>query len=54
MLHIHGRVGFEQGPQVNDPFAPEWSTHLQAYEDMWKSIWDIQQAAGQTLTTFSW
>jgi hypothetical protein len=22
--HVHCRVGFEQGPQVSDPFAPEW------------------------------
>ena len=22
--HIHARVGFEEGPQVNDPKAPEW------------------------------
>ena len=21
--HIHARVGFEEGPQVNDPKAPE-------------------------------
>ena len=25
VLHVHARVGFDQGPQVSDPFAPEWS-----------------------------
>ncbi|WP_298136998.1 sugar phosphate isomerase/epimerase [Flavobacterium sp.] len=29
--HIHARVGFEQSPQVNNPFAPEWNTHLERY-----------------------
>ena len=22
--HIHGRIGYDHGPQVNDPRAPEW------------------------------
>ena len=36
--HIHARVGFEHGPQVNDPFAPEWGLHVQTCMDWWKQI----------------
>jgi hypothetical protein len=31
-------VGQEQGPQVNDPFAPEWQIHFAQYEKWWKAI----------------
>ena len=36
--HIHARIGFEQGPQVNDPFAPEWKNHLKRFEGWWQEI----------------
>ena len=38
--HIHARVGFEQGPQVNDPQAPEWAGHLCAFMTWWQQIID--------------
>lgn len=36
--HIHARVGSEQSPQVNNPFAPEWNTHLAVFLNWWKAI----------------
>jgi sugar phosphate isomerase/epimerase len=36
--HIHARVGFEQSPQVNHPFAPEWKNYLQRYTSWWNDI----------------
>ena len=45
--HIHSRVGFEQGPQVNDPRAPEWSGHVQAHEKWWKEIFTVAQQGGK-------
>lgn len=36
--HIHARIGFEQSPQVNDPFAPEWKTYLDRYLNWWQEI----------------
>ncbi|MEH6514222.1 MAG: sugar phosphate isomerase/epimerase, partial [Maribacter arcticus] len=36
--HIHARVGFEQAPQVNNPFAPEWNTYLEQYLHWWQRI----------------
>ncbi|HTL51555.1 MAG TPA: TIM barrel protein [Planctomycetota bacterium] len=50
-LHIHARVGYEEGPQVPDPRAPEYAHHLKAHEKWWNRIWDLQQAAGRKETT---
>ena len=36
--HIHARIGFEQAPQVNNPFAPEWEYYLKQYTYWWKEI----------------
>ncbi len=38
VAHIHARIGHEQGPQVNDPFAPEWENHFKVFEKWWKAI----------------
>ena len=44
--HLHARVGFEEGPQVPDPAAPEYATHLHAHESWWDQVWQSQQARG--------
>ena len=36
--HIHARIGFEQSPQIIDPFAPEWESYLTLYTKWWRSI----------------
>ncbi|HMG10413.1 MAG TPA: hypothetical protein VK609_17995 [Mucilaginibacter sp.] len=36
--HIHARVGFEQGPQVADPQAPEWKYALDQFLYWWDKI----------------
>lgn len=36
--HLHARIGFEQGPQVNHPFAPEWESYRRLYLKWWKAI----------------
>jgi len=41
--HIHARIGFEQSPQVNHPFAPEWKDYLEKYVIWWKEIIQIHQ-----------
>ena len=38
--HIHARVGFEEGPQVNDPRAAEWSAHVDRHVELWQRIVD--------------
>jgi len=51
--HIHARLGFEQGPQVNDPKAPEWQVHLEKFLFWWQQIITTKKAAGQSLFTIS-
>jgi len=41
-IHLHSRVGYEQGPQVSDPRAPEYAAHLKAHENWWDIIWQTQ------------
>lgn len=41
--HIHARVGFEQAPQVNHPFAPEWQLYLETYLKWWQQILDFHK-----------
>ena len=36
--HINARVGFEQGPQVNDPTAPEWKKVLNRHLAIWEAV----------------
>jgi len=36
--HVHARVGFPQGPQVNDPRAPEWQEALGHHLAWWDAI----------------
>jgi len=49
--HIHARVGFEHGPQVNDPFAPEWGLHVQTFIEWWKKIIADPQKKNRTKMT---
>jgi hypothetical protein len=50
--HIHGRVGYEEGPQVSDPRAPEWAAHVEAHETWWKAIARARLSAGAEYLTF--
>ena len=51
--HLHARVGFEEGPQVPDPRAPEWSRHVVAHEAWWDAIWASQMDRGLTVSTLT-
>lgn len=48
--HIHSRVGFPEGPQVNDPRAPEWAETLNAHLTWWDRVVEQHRAAGTQLT----
>lgn len=52
-VHVHGRVGYEQGPQVTDPAAPEYAGHVARHEAWWQAIWTAQRARGETVATFT-
>jgi hypothetical protein len=51
--HIHGRVGYEEGPQVPDPSAPEYARHLAWHEQQWQQIWQHQAQSGAEYFTFT-
>jgi sugar phosphate isomerase/epimerase len=51
--HIHARIGFEQSPQVNNPFAPEWKNYLEQYLGWWKEIIEIQKTKKSTICTIT-
>jgi sugar phosphate isomerase/epimerase len=44
--HLHARVGFEQGPQVNDPEAPEWNQHLKIFMQWWNKVIEQKKENG--------
>ncbi len=51
--HIHARVGYDQGPQVPHPAAPEYHAALEAHENWWHRIWQSQHARCFTTTTMT-
>lgn len=48
--HIHARIGHQEGPQVNDPRAPEWDEAVKAHFAWWDEIVEIKKQEGDTLT----
>ena len=48
--HVHARVGFEEGPQVNNPQAPEWDKALNRHLSIWESIILSHWKTGKPMT----
>ena len=48
--HVHSRIGFEEGPQVSDPRAPEFERAVKAHFEWWDKIVDMKTAANSPLT----
>ena len=53
VAHVHARIGFEQGPQVNDPSAPEWNGHLTKFMHWWKEIATARKSLGKKSLSFT-
>lgn len=51
--HIHARVGFDQGPQVPDPLAPEWADWTARHLALWRRIIAARQATGASFLTLT-
>lgn len=51
--HIHARVGHPQGPQVNDPRAPEWADVLAQHLAWWDSVVEYQRQNNSSLFTIT-
>jgi sugar phosphate isomerase/epimerase len=48
--HIHTRVGHAEGPQVNDPRAPEWKDAVSAHFSWWDRVVEQKKREGKQLT----
>ena len=51
--HIHARVGYEQGPQVPHPAAPEYAGALHSHQHWWEIIWHQMRARGEIVFTMT-
>ncbi len=48
--HIHARIGHPEGPQVNDPRAPEWEAAVKAHLTWWDEIVNRKKKSDERLT----
>ena len=48
--HIHARIGHPEGPQVNDPRAPEWEEAVKAHFAWWDTILRRKKDKGEMMT----
>lgn len=51
--HIQARVGYDQGPQVPHPGAPEYAEVLAFHQRHWENIWNSQEKRGLQTTTLT-
>jgi sugar phosphate isomerase/epimerase len=48
--HVHARIGHAEGPQVNDPRAPEWKGFVEAHFKWWDKIVERKKREGKVMT----
>ena len=48
--HIHARIGHPEGPQVNDPRAPEWKETVEAHFAWWDAVVSRKKGEGGLMT----
>jgi sugar phosphate isomerase/epimerase len=48
--HIHARIGHAEGPQVNDPRAPEWKDYVNAHFAWWDKVVERKKREGKLMT----
>jgi hypothetical protein len=48
--HIHARIGHAEGPQVNDPRAPEWKEAVAAHFAWWDTVVSEKKQKGKVMT----
>jgi hypothetical protein len=44
--HLHSRVGFQEGPQIPDPRAPEWKSAVEIHAAWWDKVLQHKQEIG--------
>jgi sugar phosphate isomerase/epimerase len=48
--HIHARIGHPEGPQVNDPRAPEWENVVKTHFGWWDKVVERKKKNGERVT----
>ena len=48
--HIHARIGHPEGPQLNDPRAPEWEKIVKQHFDWWDTVAERKKRNGEVMT----
>ncbi len=48
--HIHARIGYQDGPQVNDPRAPEWDYAVKEHFAWWDKVVEQKKKNGERMT----
>jgi sugar phosphate isomerase/epimerase len=48
--HIHARIGHAEGPQVNDPRAPEWEHAVKQHFTWWDKVVERKKKNGERMT----
>ena len=48
--HIHARIGHAEGPQVNDPRAPEWKDAVDAHISWWDKVVERKRIESKPIT----
>jgi len=51
--HIHGRVGYEEGPQITDPRLPEWEAALNFHLSCWDRVYENLKLKNKGLLTIT-
>ena len=51
--HIHGRIGYDQGPQVPDPRSRVYQDDVQKHLQWWQWIWVEHKQQKRTITTLT-
>ncbi len=51
--HIHARVGYEQGPQIPEPRAPEWEPYVNTFTAWWQKVADTFTESGREFLTIT-
>jgi sugar phosphate isomerase/epimerase len=51
--HIHARIGHPEGPQVNDPRAPEWEDAVKSHLTWWDKVIEQKKKNGQQMTVLT-
>jgi len=52
-IHIHGRIGYAEGPQVPHPGAPEYAIELRKFAGWWQRVNESQRATGVEAMAFT-